>query len=81
MVIEAIERLGVLASLPLASIGQREGGEKTQPEASFAFASDWSLKVCYDRSLANAKLASGNRFPSCLGSLQGHTSGGEPGFD
>ena len=29
-----------------------------QPEASFAFASDRSLKVCYDRSLANAKLAS-----------------------
>ena len=28
------------------------------PQASFAFASDRSLKVCYDRSLANAKLAS-----------------------
>ena len=28
------------------------------PEASFAFASDQSLKVSYDRSLANAKLAS-----------------------
>ena len=28
-------------------------------EASFVFASDRSLKVCYDRSLANTKLASG----------------------
>ena len=29
------------------------------PEASFVFASDRSLKVCYYRSLANTKLASG----------------------
>ena len=28
---EAIERLHFLASLPLAGIGQREGGKKTQP--------------------------------------------------
>ena len=32
--------------------------ENHTTEASFAFASDRSLKVCYDRSLANAKLAS-----------------------
>ena len=55
---EAIEGLRFLASLPLASTGRTEGGQKTQPfnrfhSCLFRLASDRSLKVCYDKTLVN----------------------------
>ena len=37
-----------------------------RPESGCLFASDWSLKVCYNRSLANKQPASG---PACRGLL------------
>ena len=37
------------------------------PEASFVFASDRSLKVCYDRLLANTKLAFGSSMKTHAG--------------
>ena len=40
------------------------GNARQSAEASFAFASDRSLKVCYDRSLTNAKLASARKTDS-----------------
>ena len=42
---DAIERLHFVASLPLASTGQREGGEKTQPFNRFQ--SRLGTHICY----------------------------------